>query len=209
MRYALTDIHGCSKTLAHALEQMNFQVSDELFFLGDYIDRGPDSYGVLQQIWALEERGYKVTCLRGNHEQMLLDYHNGKRERYEWTPRRWHRSRTIDWMNGLKYYHETPGYLLVHAGLNFKSPTPLADKEAMLWERYWYDDIDFDWLAGRTVLHGHTPEPKVMVEATVKNMDKLGRLCIDTGCSHHSWEMGYLTVFNLDTRETRFFAMLD
>ncbi|MEM9260991.1 MAG: metallophosphoesterase, partial [Bacteroidota bacterium] len=71
-RYAISDIHGCAATFRTALKTIAFSQKDELFLLGDYIDRGPDSMGVLEHIWTLQATGYEVTCLRGNHEQMLI-----------------------------------------------------------------------------------------------------------------------------------------
>ena len=73
-RFAISDIHGCRATFEKMLtEVLQLQKEDTLYLLGDYIDRGPDSRGVIDHIWALQKEGYQVHCLRGNHEQMLLD----------------------------------------------------------------------------------------------------------------------------------------
>ena len=61
------------KTLQALLHQISFSKKDELYLLGDYIDRGPDSKGVIDYIWELQDLGYKIHCLRGNHEQMMLE----------------------------------------------------------------------------------------------------------------------------------------
>ena len=68
---ALGDIHGCSKALATLVEAIQPTELDTLVFLGDYIDRGPDSRGVLDQIIALSQ-SCTVVPLLGNHEEMLL-----------------------------------------------------------------------------------------------------------------------------------------
>ena len=72
-KYAISDIHGCSETFNALLEKIGLNKSDELYLLGDYIDRGPDSRGVIDTILRLQEEGYQIHCLRGNHEQMLED----------------------------------------------------------------------------------------------------------------------------------------
>jgi len=72
-RYVIADIHGCYKTLRYLVEEMiSPSKSDYLFFLGDYIDRGPNSSGVIDYVIDLIDNGYKVFPLRGNHEENLL-----------------------------------------------------------------------------------------------------------------------------------------
>src|SRR5579871_5070998 len=75
---AIGDIHGCSKALTSLLETIQPTALDTLVFLGDYIDRGPDSKGVLDQVIALE-RHCAVVPLLGNHEEMLLAVLEGGR----------------------------------------------------------------------------------------------------------------------------------
>lgn len=72
-KYAITDIHGCNKTFQALLDKIAFTTADALYLLGDYIDRGPDSKGVFDTIFNLQETGHSVHCLRGNHEAMFLD----------------------------------------------------------------------------------------------------------------------------------------
>ena len=50
-KYAISDIHGCLKTFKALLTKLDFSKQDELYLLGDYIDRGPDSKGVIDYIW--------------------------------------------------------------------------------------------------------------------------------------------------------------
>jgi len=68
---AIGDVHGCSRSLTTLLEAVDPQADDVLVPLGDYIDRGPDSRGVLDQLIALGQRG-QVRPLLGNHEEILL-----------------------------------------------------------------------------------------------------------------------------------------
>ena len=69
-RFVISDIHGCKKTLAELIYRLDLQPDDALFFLGDYIDRGPSSKQVVQRIMDIEE---ETVCLLGNHEHMMLD----------------------------------------------------------------------------------------------------------------------------------------
>ena len=71
---AIGDVHGCSTTFRKmVLEEINVQKSDVVYCLGDYIDRGPDSKGVVDFIMELRAKGYTLHTLRGNHEQLMMD----------------------------------------------------------------------------------------------------------------------------------------
>tara|TARA_B100000446_G_C10435217_1_gene299728 strand:- start:301 stop:621 length:321 start_codon:yes stop_codon:yes gene_type:complete len=68
---AIGDIHGCKDQLQCLIEHIAPTNSDQLVFLGDYIDRGFDSQGVIECCLALKQK-YNCTFLKGNHEEMLL-----------------------------------------------------------------------------------------------------------------------------------------
>jgi serine/threonine protein phosphatase 1 len=68
---AIGDVHGCSAALDHLLKLVRPGPDDRLVFLGDYVDRGPDSRGVLDRLIRLHATG-RVVALRGNHEVMML-----------------------------------------------------------------------------------------------------------------------------------------
>ncbi|WP_421726626.1 metallophosphoesterase family protein [Bauldia sp.] len=78
--YAIGDIHGCDAMLAEAHERIardlaGRPVADHrIFHLGDYVDRGPDSAGVLARLSALQASDSRFTCLRGNHDTWLLEF---------------------------------------------------------------------------------------------------------------------------------------
>ena len=73
-QWVIPDLHGCSQTLqALITEQIRPSRSDVLYFLGDYIDRGPDSKGVIDYIITLQENEYEVKVLKGNHEDYFLN----------------------------------------------------------------------------------------------------------------------------------------
>ena len=73
--YVIGDVHGCLPELASLVESLPMERGDTVVFLGDYIDRGPDSKGVIDYLVALRRRGEQTTVfLRGNHEDMMLSF---------------------------------------------------------------------------------------------------------------------------------------
>src|SRR5678815_719209 len=75
--YAIGDIHGCADELDDLLTRLPLQSGSTLVFLGDYIDRGPKSRQVIERVLDLR-RHFEVIALRGNHEQMLLEFLEGE-----------------------------------------------------------------------------------------------------------------------------------
>ncbi|MGD8270634.1 MAG: metallophosphoesterase family protein, partial [Desulfobacterales bacterium] len=77
--YAVGDIHGCYDKLLVLMEKMDIDFeSDTLVFLGDYIDRGPQSYEVVAYLADLKQRYANTIFLKGNHEEMLEKYLSGE-----------------------------------------------------------------------------------------------------------------------------------
>ena len=116
-KFVIGDIHGNYKELKELLSNINPDYhNDELIFLGDYIDRGPDSYHVIQLLITLQEKHGKnnIILLKGNHEQMaisniksgFIDYNNG----YDTTYRDFARNNdSIE--NYLEFFNNLPLYL--------------------------------------------------------------------------------------------------
>ena len=73
-RYVITDIHGYYATFCELLDQIKLKKHDQLFLLGDFIDRGRQGKEVLDKVISLIDEGYAIYPLRGNHEEMLLDF---------------------------------------------------------------------------------------------------------------------------------------
>ncbi|HHH49561.1 MAG TPA: serine/threonine protein phosphatase, partial [Saprospiraceae bacterium] len=61
-KFVLSDIHGNHKTFLKLLEKIQLTTADELYILGDLIDRGPDSKGVFDTIFELSEMGHNIKC---------------------------------------------------------------------------------------------------------------------------------------------------
>lgn len=212
-RFAVGDVHGCSRTLRALVEEViQLGEDDTLYLLGDYIDRGPDSKGVLDYLIRLW-RDYDIRPLLGNHEEMLLQAAAGDdKVRQTWfgnggwdtmrqfgvnTPQDIPRS-YIDFLAMLPRIMTTDDYAMAHAGLDFSTADPIADTSPyhLLWER----DCKADpaKLNGRTLICGHTVTPLFAIRDSLAT----GHICLDNGC-YDKGHMGYgsLVALNLDTRE--------
>ena len=197
---AISDVHGCYKTFRALVEErVQLTKDDALYLLGDYIDRGPDSKAVIDYILKLKNNGYDLHCLRGNHEQMLLDAkknvdnlrlflrNGGKQtlENYNCTIVQLQEHPHYKFFQNLKYFIELEDYYLVHAGFNFRSENPFLDTKSMLWIRSWYSKIKHDLLKGKVIVHGHTPQTIRSIKAMCHNMRINKYMNIDAGCFYH------------------------
>lgn len=210
-KLAIGDIHGCNKTFKKLLiEVLKIKKQDQLILLGDYIDRGPDSLGVIQTILKLQNAGYTVHCLRGNHEQMMIDSTTNATAYFQWlfnggeqTMASFNKTRFQDFPEvyqqffyNTKYFIELDHFILVHAGLNFKKNSLFEDQDAMLWIRNF--KIDSVKLASRILVHGHTPIAldKILTQ-------KSNCINIDGGCvfKNSKKNLGFLVALDLDSLE--------
>lgn len=193
-RWIIPDLHGYSKTLQSLVENLiKPGRQDELYFLGDYIDRGPGSKGVIDYIRKLQQDGYKIIALKGNHEAVMTElwesetnapsawWHRlGNRKEKLWremggdaTLKSFgvHRisdvpNEYIRWMNNLSWYAIIDGFVMVHAGLNFSRSDPFSDKQAMLWQRDY--EIRPEKIGHRRLIHGHVPISLELINISVK-----------------------------------------
>jgi len=222
-RYAISDIHGCAATFKALLDQLHFSKEDELYLLGDYIDRGPDSKGVIDHIWYLQNTGHFVQCIKGNHEAMMVSSLKDHDYERHWLPHGGKNTlksfgvdavsdvpaRYMYWIQDLPHVLEVAGYILVHAGLPFNRENYMGDLEEMLWIRNWYHRIDSKWLDGRIIVHGHTPKEESEIKLGLNNLLLVQALDIDNGCVFNSDGLGQLCAFNLDERKLTFLPCLD
>src|SRR4051812_211242 len=82
---AIGDIHGCINPLNDLLKWVAPTPDDLVIALGDYVDRGPDTRGVLDRLIELKRSGMKLICLRGNHEVMMVEaFRGGRSEKKMW-----------------------------------------------------------------------------------------------------------------------------
>ncbi len=214
------DIHGCLKTLTALLQQLQITKQDTLYFLGDYINRGPDSKGVIDAILNLKNDGYTLITLTGNHEQLLINDYIAETEKgwHDMADEAFKSSFKIDHLKELPqhyiefckqlpFYHIEDHFIAVHAGLNFNTDNPLQSKEDLIWIRNWYQEIDYKWLKNKIIIHGHTPLTKQEIEAQFSNYKTTQVLNIDCGVFMHQGKihgLGHLCAFDL-TNERLYF----
>lgn len=188
------DVHGCYnelKTLITNLKESGEYNKDEdkLVFLGDYIDRGKDSRLVIKFIKSLQEENKNVIALKGNHEDMLLEFYKGidtswKYNGYKYTMDSYKGYEEqfgddIEWMANLPLYHEDDNFIYVHAGIDFDLPMEEQDKDTLLWVRntFIYDVKEYP----KKVIFGHTPT--MNLNQSWKPMYTFtNNIDIDTGC---------------------------
>ena len=205
-KWVIPDIHGYAATLQALIEeQIKPSRNDTLFFLGDYIDRGPDSKGVIDYIISLKEDDYHIRTLRGNHEDYLIrtyenetvqknflgiTYRNHlKKEWFKYGGKETLKSFGVsdvheipekynNWMKELEYFIQLDSFVLCHAGMNFNLDDPFSDKHAMLWIKDF--KVDMEKTGFRKVIHGHVPISLDFIDAVI-NSSNYNFIDLDNG----------------------------
>jgi serine/threonine protein phosphatase 1 len=191
--FAIGDIHGCLSHLDRLMEKLCIDAKeDTLVFIGDYIDRGPDSNRVIDRILEMRKVFHNVICLRGNHEQVFLNYYCEHRDEELFMHNGGLRTLMSYGMAGegqnealqvpeshMQFFstllpmYETDEFIFVHAGLRPGIPLKRQNVDDMLWIRYEFINSPIDF--GKTVIFGHTP---LSFQSPYIDRDKIG---IDTG----------------------------
>ena len=172
--FAIADIHGCCRTFQQLLfNVIHLQKEDTLYLLGDYIDRGPDSKGVIDTIKGLQHDGYDVRPIMGNHESLLIqsiesELYNDLCVWLDLGGRATLKSYGVEHPEEIPVEHlnfikvlpaclTTGTHVFVHAGLNFCLADPLKEsgQNFMLWDRM-NRGVEPDKIGGRKVVAGHT-----------------------------------------------------
>jgi serine/threonine protein phosphatase 1 len=210
--FAITDIHGCAATFKVLVEDViRLTPSDKLYLLGDYIDRGPDSKGVLDYIIHLRDNGFQLVALKGNHEEMLLRAYDSEQYLELWMKNggmdtlKSFRTASIHEIPGnyirflkdLPFYCITDSFMMVHAGFNFNCEDPLLDEEAMLWLRNF--EVDTVKTGGRGIIHGHTPISLVKIHESIHHYTSSHKINLDNGCVFGQYDVfGHLCALELE-----------
>jgi serine/threonine protein phosphatase 1 len=184
---AVGDIHGDLEQLYNLWSRLpELEAGDTIVFLGDYVDRGPDSRGVVEFVRQLHTRTpARVVALMGNHEQILLDaYEEGRcdslvppsngvaatyrsftgkaiedSEQFQrmLEVRRWLPGDVYDWMKALPLWYEDEYAIYVHAGLGGEGKVWFHPEKSSETALLWMREPDF-WTGytGKRIVFGHT-----------------------------------------------------
>ena len=217
--FVIGDIHGCAATLRRLVDGTLRPIpNDHIYLLGDLIDRGPDSKGVLDFIFELQGRGLSVSSVRGNHEEMCLQAGDDQYYLELWAANGGlatlesfqadgpgdipHRYRAF--LGSLPHYILLEDFVIVHAGLNFDLPGPFDDTSAMLWTRSPF--VDRQRIGGRRLICGHTPVPRTLLEASLDS----SKIMLDNGCVFGGRpETGSLAALELESMTVRYQENID
>lgn len=194
LTYAFGDIHGCLKQLEELVRLCEADAGEsemKFVLLGDYIDRGPNSRGVVEHLIQLQNyMPDHVVCLKGNHEDMLLAAVEDEGHEEHWLrnggtqtlysyqvpsvidlPRR-----HLDWFRSLPTFYDDGMRFFVHAGVHPARPLDQQHERDLLWIREPFLSSTKDF--GRLVVHGHTPlhgaEPDI----------RANRINLDSGAAY-------------------------
>jgi serine/threonine protein phosphatase 1 len=223
--YAVGDIHGCAAQLDNlhakiAADADSFAGEKRIVYLGDYVDRGPDSRGVIDRLLGNGPAGFGVHCIKGNHEAALLDFLADSQTYRAWrsygapetlmsygvrpplfdSPDAFEAARValagaiprthLDFLRTLALTYEAGDYLFVHAGIRPGLDIESQSEADLLWIRE--DFLGCSATHGKIVVHGHTP---------VSNPVRLSnRIAVDTGV----YATGILTCAVLEGESCRF-----
>ncbi|NWG91854.1 MAG: serine/threonine protein phosphatase [Parvularculaceae bacterium] len=201
--YAIGDIHGCAGLLDALLALIGLEsrgAKRRLVFLGDYVDRGQDSRGVIDRLLKVRADEPETIFLKGNHEQAMLDFLQSPDLSEEWL--HWGGDKTLEsygvadiwrkrpsalarelderlpephreFLRSLDLWRVVGDYAFVHAG--FRPGVALEDQrpEDCLWIRGEFHNAESDQRPRETVVHGHHP--------VKKPTDAGWRINVDTG----------------------------
>jgi len=206
-RFAISDIHGCAKTFEALLNQIQFNIDDHLYIVGDLINRGPRSHQVLKLVIRLQEEGHQIFLVRGNHEQIILKSQEKSLPLRKRIAKSYRAHKLLNKAGDLKekyfkvlsstyHYLILDDYYLVHAGFNFSTEKPFEDEQFMLYSKKF--KVDKSRLSGRKVLIGHTPKKLSKIVKRVKKGKQ--KIYLDNGCvNYKTKEQGNLLCLDLDT----------
>ncbi len=194
---AIGDIHGASAALDALLAAVRPKAADRLVFLGDYVDRGPDSAGVLRRLLDIRETVPNSVFLRGNHELMMMNARHDRGERKNWlsvggvqclqsygTPARFDDIPADHWFfldRECVSSFETDTHMFVHANLDGELPLDEQTESMLFWE---FLTGPVRHYSGKTVICGHTSQRSGEI------LDLGDTICIDTFAHGSGWLTG-------------------
>ncbi|MEM7627464.1 MAG: metallophosphoesterase family protein [Planctomycetota bacterium] len=193
--FAIGDIHGCLTALQTLAATVPFKAKDKLIVLGDYVDKGPDTAGVLDWLcdrWA----GGNLVALLGNHDLLMLEARESAANFDVWMDCNGHttlasydlplRRASLDkipkkhwkFLESTELYYENKTHFYVHGNVDPDLPLKKQPEYLLLWEKF-YDPSPH--MSGKTMVCGHTSQKD-------GHIDDIGHaVCIDTYACGGQW----------------------
>ena len=189
--YAIADIHGCLGKLQDLVRSCYADAAGQpmkFIFLGDYIDRGPESRGVVQFLMEIQQsRPEQDIFLKGNHEDLMAAAADSEFFEERWlinggvqTLKSYDLTRPADlpkshvsWLRSLPLFFDDGLRFFVHAGVRPERPLDQQDEDDLLWITKPFLTSERDY--GRLIVHGHTPLKNGLPDR------RANRLNLDTG----------------------------
>lgn len=199
----IADIHGHFDALQRVKKEFNYDPQEhQLIYLGDYIDRGPNSFEVVNEVMreVLEE---DAIALLGNHERMMLNALTSELNKNRINDMLlWLRNggqKTLDsykknekraMKSHLKYFASLPlsvesdNYFFVHAGVNPTRKIEDQTEKDLLWIRdEFLNASDLSTVTNKTIVFGHTPTIAFTGRAEI--FFGINRIGVDTGAGYN------------------------
>jgi serine/threonine protein phosphatase 1 len=197
LTYVIPDIHGRSDLLSEALAEINLRAGGDagaIVTIGDYVDKGPDSKGVIDRLLAGVDAGWKLVTLKGNHDALMVAALRDPSKMAAWMGKGGEVALAsyggdpaavppahIAWLDRLQLTHVDAHRLYVHAGVDTGIPLGQQSEVTLLCKRY---PKEFsDGFGALHVVHGHDNHPEgPLLHKGRTNLDTL------------AWRTGRLTV---------------
>ncbi len=191
--FAFGDIHGHLKPLQALLKMIDFDQHDTLVFLGDYIDRGAESAGVIDQLIQLKNQ-CNTRFIKGNHEEYMIGSKYDEDVFRTWlrfggdsTLDSYHLHHLFssmeripaaiwDFLNSCEDYVELESHIFCHAPIHPDKPVGEQNEDELRWKKCMPDKPH---ISSKTIIHGHCPQDNVLFENNY--------MCIDTHCYGGGW----------------------
>lgn len=189
--WAIGDVHGCLDKLASLWEKISPCSEDEVVLLGDLIDRGPKSKGVIEFILSKMALGYRITCLRGNHEDICIRAHENRNDPAAWNlwitngggftlssfgAVAWDSfsgvklpSDYLRFIKSFKLIHQSGEVTFVHAGLRPGVSIENQKTNDLLWIRHEF--FEHPEAFDKPVIFGHNPFSEVFINGPLVGID--------------------------------------
>ncbi len=195
--FVIPDIHGRLDLLQDGLAEVAGRSKgerDTIVTIGDYVDKGPESRGVIDRLRSAVSDGFELVTLKGNHDAIMVNALRDRSKMADWMAKGGDAALAsyggdpdqvpqshIDWLDRLRLFYVDRHRLYVHAGVDAGAPLDLQREETLLWKRY---PKGYSGGFGNLhVVHGHDNDPTgpLLYE---------GRTNLDT----LAWRTGRLTI---------------